>query len=380
MGSPRLHITPRRGIAVLAFAGLAAAAWFLLLRGESDDGAAGAGPLRGPSAKAAGLARELSRSEQVDQVLLVGFDGTVSPGSISAGGILVGAQNWVDRSQGTALVRSLAPAQAGSERIPPLIVAAQEGGAYRSFADLPPAQRQLEIGDEASGDTAAAWASETAAALAEAGFDLNLFPVADVATLDSPIADRAFSDDSAVVAALTAAALRGCEDAGLACAPLHFPGVGAASQDTAEGPATVSLDAAGLESRDLEPFRAARSERAEAMVLSLALYPAYNAVTPAALAPEVATGLLRDELRFEGLAISDDLSSGAVKATYSVPDAAVAALGAGTDLLQISAPSDQAGVREAILAAVESGRLPPDRLIAAAGRVLDLKRELGLVE
>jgi len=116
------------------------------------------------------------------------------------------------------------------------------------------------------------------------------------------------------------------------------------------------------------------------MVLSLALYPAYNAVTPAALAPEVATGLLRDELRFEGLAISDDLSSGAVKATYSVPDAAVAALGAGTDLLQISAPSDQAGVREAILAAVESGRLPPDRLIAAAGRVLDLKRELGLVE
>ena len=73
----------------------------------------------------------------------------------------------------------------------------------------------------------------------------------------------------------------------------------------------------------------------------------------------MAHGLLRDELRFEGVAITDDLGSGAVKATHRVPEAAVAALRAGSDLVQIASVEDQARVREAILAAVESGELPP---------------------
>ncbi len=260
-----------------------------------------------------------------------------------------------------------------------MIAAAQEGGVYRSFPELPPVERAIDIGDEGSPERAQAWAAETASALASAGFDLNLFPVADVATLDSPAGGRAFSDDSALTAELTAAAIRGCRDAGLACAPPHFPGVGAASQDTAEGPATVSLDAAALEARDLEPFRAAVAERAPAIVLSLAFYSAYDPVTPAALAPEVTTALLRDDLGFEGVAITDDLGAGAVKATYRVPDAAVAALRAGADLLQIASPEDQGRVREAVLAALESGELPPERLAEAAGRVLELKRELGLI-
>ena len=111
----------------------------------------------------------------------------------------------------------------------------------------------------------------------------------------------------------TAAALRGCRDEGLACAPLHFPGLGAASQDTSRGPATVSLDAASLSSRDLEPFRAAFAEGAPAVVVSLAFYGAYDTITPGALAEPVATGLLRDELGFDGAAITDDLGSGAVR-------------------------------------------------------------------
>jgi beta-N-acetylhexosaminidase len=97
------------------------------------------------------------------------------------------------------------------------------------------------------------------------------------------------------------------------------------------------------------------------------------------MTPEVAQGLLRDKLRFKGVAITDDLGSGAVKATYRVPEAAVVALRAGSDLVQIASVEDQTRVREAILAAVESGELPPERLAEAAGRVLELKRELGLV-
>jgi beta-N-acetylhexosaminidase len=114
-------------------------------------------------------------------------------------------------------------------------------------------------------------------------------------------------------------------------------------------------------------------------VLSLALYSAYDAVTPAALSPDVTGTLLRDELRFKGVAITDNLGAGAAKATYRVPDAAIAALQAGADLIQVASPADQGRVREAVVAAVESGEIPPERLAEAAARVLELKRGLSLL-
>ncbi|HEX2128304.1 MAG TPA: glycoside hydrolase family 3 N-terminal domain-containing protein, partial [Solirubrobacterales bacterium] len=264
--------------------------------------------------------------------------------------------------------------------IPPVIVGSQEGGRYRSFEDLPPELTELEVADLGSVEAVERWALETSRALADVGFDVNLFPVADVATLDSPVADRAFSDDATLAAQLTAAAVRGCRAGGIACGALHFPGLGAASNDTARGPATVSLDAAGLSARDLEPFRAAFAERAPAVVLSLAFYAAYDPITPGALTQPIATGLLRDELSFEGLAITDDLGSGAVRSGYSPRDAALAALQAGSDMVQLGSPADQNGVREGLIQALADGELDRERLVQAAARVIELKRTLGLLD
>ena len=115
-----------------------------------------------------------------------------------------------------------------------------------------------------------------------------------------------------------------------------------------------------------------------AVVLSLAFYVAYDPVTPGALSPAVTTGLLRDALGFDGVAITDDLGAGAVRSGNSVPKAAVDALVAGADLVRVDAPEDQAGVREAIVAAVGDGTLPVERLQQAAARVLELKRARGL--
>ncbi len=319
-----------------------------------------------------------------DQVLLAGFDGIDAAAPFldqvrihQLGGILVDARNWTDSVTGTALVTALRAAGREGDRIPPLLAVAQEGGPNRALADLPPEQAQLDLAGAAATKD---WARETSAALRTAGFDLNLFPVADVTTLDSPLAPRAFSDDPETVAEFTAAAVRGCRDAGIACAPLHFPGLGATSQDTDEGPASVSLDEAGLAERDLPAFEAAFKERAPAVVLSLAFYAAYDPVTPGALTPQVATGLLRDELGYEGVAITDDLDAGAVRSSYKVGEAAVAALAAGADLIQIGSPEDVERVREAIGDAISSGELTNARLEQAAGRVLTLKRKLGLLD
>ena len=364
-----------------------AAIWFALLRGgDAGEGGGVVSEPIGVSPEVAEIVARMPAVDQVDQLLLLGFEGTQPDASTidqlraeQLGGVIIGAENWTGRDAGAALIGDLRAAGLAGERVSPLIVAAQEGGSYRSFDDLPPADGQIDVGDAGSIEAAEAWAQQASAGLGSIGVDLNLFPVADVATLDSPVADRAFSDDASVVTAMTTAAVRGCRAGRIACAPLHFPGLGAASGDVARGPATVSLDAASLAQRDLLPFLGAFGERAPAVVLSLALYSAYDPVTPAALSPEVATELLRDELAFEGLAITDDLGAGAVGAGYSVPDAAVAAVAAGSDLLQIASPDDQEGVRDALLAAVESGTIAPERLAEASGRVLELKRTLGLL-
>jgi len=382
-GPSRLAIARRRAIALAVVAAAIAVVWFAL--GGGDEPAESPQERLPVSPETAATVVEMSPAELADQVLLVGFAGADDSAgfvdelrSRQLGGVLVRGENWVDTATGTALVGELREAAREDDRIPPLIVASQEGGRYRSFDDLPPEVTELEIGDEGSIELAEDWAREASEALRGAGFDLNLFPVADVATLDSPIADRAFSDDPAQVTELTAAAVRGCADAGLACAALHFPGLGAASEDTDRGQATVGLDRATLESRDLSPFATAFAEGMPAVVLSVAFYAAYDPVIPGALSPEVVTGLLRSGLGFNGVAITDDLGAGAVRSGYSVPKAAVAALAAGADLVRVDAPEDQAGVSEAIVAAVGDGSLALERLQAAAARVLELKRLRGL--
>ena len=216
--------------------------------------------------------------------------------------------------------------------------------------------------------------------LAEAGFDLNLGPVADIASLSSPIADRAFSDDPAVAAAMTAAAMRGCRRGGLLCAPSHFPGLGGASQDTESGPATVSVDRATLLGRDVAPFSAAFERGARAVVISNALYAAYDGVTPASQSVDVLDGLLRGELGFEGVAITDDLEEGAIRSGSKVAEAAVVAIASGADMVQISDPADVEPVLDALLDAVRSGQIPEQRLDDATARVLELKLRAGLLD
>lgn len=112
------------------------------------------------------------------------------------------------------------------------------------------------------------------------------------------------------------------------------------------------------------------------MVVSHAFY-AFDPVTPGSLSPAISTDLLRDELDFDGLAISDDIGAGAIVAVSEPADAAVKAIGAGIDLVQVADPGDVGAVRRALLVAVEDGTLSEDRLREAAGRVLELKRGLG---
>ena len=116
------------------------------------------------------------------------------------------------------------------------------------------------------------------------------------------------------------------------------------------------------------------------MILSHALYPMNDFTAPASLSKEVATDLLRGELGYEGVAITDDLAEPAVAIAAPVPEAAVEALRAGADMLWISGPlEDQQAAYDAVLAAVKRGRIPRARLDQAVGRILAAKEDYGLL-
>ena len=221
--------------------------------------------------------------------------------------------------------------------------------------------------------------AQAAEGLRAEGFRPRPSLVADLTGATSPVRDRGFASNPNAVTAFTAASIQGCIEARVACAPGHFPGLGSASQDTDDGPATVPTDPRSPVANDVAPFRAAFRAGAPAVVLSLAFYAAYDPVTPGALSEPVATGLLRDQLHFRGAAITDDLDAGAVRATGNVPEAAVEAIIAGADMVQIGRASAVDPVRKALLDAAEQGRIPPNRLADAAARVLELKRQVGLL-
>ena len=197
----------------------------------------------------------------------------------------------------------------------------------------------------------------------------------------SALGALAYSDDTSDVSAFADAVLRAYRKAGLFAAVEHFPGLGSADQSTADGPASVGLDLPELRKRDLLPFRAAIENGAPGVVLSHALYPMNDFTAPASLSTEVVTDLLRGELGYDGVAITDDLAEPAVEIV--APRAARRpwrrCAPARTCWRSPAPPQEQQAAYDAVLAAVRRGRISRARLDEAVGRILAAKEEYGLL-
>jgi beta-N-acetylhexosaminidase len=313
--------------------------------------------------------KKLSEPQQVAQLFLVGFEGTDATAPFFAslktrpwGGVLIDAENAAAPDQLAALASAIAIVTHDAGLPRPLAAAAGVTGFE------PPAQTP-----EQSPAAARAAATEAATRFRAAGLTLAFAPIADVSIEGT---EGTFGDDPAHVAELTAAAAAGWTAGGVVPAAGRFPGEGTTSQDPIEGPATVGLGADQLAMRDLVPYRGLQ---APAVEVSSAAFSAYDPITPASMTPPIATKLLRGDLRFRGVAVSADLAGAAAAAGGDVGEAAVAALTAGCDLLQVGDPRERDAAYEAVLAAVESGAIPAARVQEALVRVLTLKRRAGLL-
>jgi beta-N-acetylhexosaminidase len=331
------------------------------------------------------LAKRLPLERKVAQVFLLGFRGTDSNASIfprlrrfDLGGIVVVRENYLDPAQLAELGGEARAVAIDAGHVPPWVVTAQDGAEFNWLPGLPPSEAPADL---ANANAAATQATETATTLRDLNVTGVLDPVLDLGTPGgSPLGARAYSDNPAEVAGYADAVMRAYRAKRLFSAAKHFPGLGAADQLTEVGPASVGLDLNALRKRDLQPFRAAFEAGTPAVLLSSGLYAMNNFTRPAALDRSIVTDLLRGELGFAGVAITDDLADPAISTSYSVPDAAVLALRAGADMLFVSGSAgDQQAAYTAVLRAVERGRLSRRRLNEAVLRDLHAKWDYGLI-
>jgi beta-N-acetylhexosaminidase len=316
-----------------------------------------------------------------DAILIPPFGGRAAPGWVlnalraGLGGVTVFGPNIADPAQLAALTARLRSAAAE-----PLIAVDEEGGDVTRIAHLVGSRYPGNAALGAVDDVAVTEAVYRAlgADLAALGINVDLAPSVDVNTAaDNPvIGTRSFGADTDLVARHAAAAVTGLQSSGVAACAKHFPGHGSTRTDSHDSIATVDVPLKVLAQRDLPPFSAAIAAGVRAVMPGHLRVPELTGELPASLSAAAQTGLLRGELGFTGVIISDALEMRAVSEPFGLPEVAVLAVAAGTDLLCFGRDQDRAtylAVRDALAAAVTSGRMPGARLEDAAARVADLR-------
>ncbi len=262
---------------------------------------------------------------------------------------------------------------------PPLLVMIDQEGGPVTRLPGPPDLSPAEMGEAGDADVAREQGEATGSYLAALGVNVDLAPVLDVAIPQrtaKSIASRTFGEDPALVAELGSAFAEGLQEGGVSATAKHFPGLGPATTNTDDGPVSVAAPSEELEVA-LEPFRAAVDSGVDLVMVSSAAYSAYGSDQPAVLAPEVIQTLLRDDLGFEGLVITDDLEAGAITDERNSDRVAVGSLAAGSDLVLFATSVGASGrAFDTIARAVKEERLDRSILEAAYDRITEFKSDL----
>jgi beta-N-acetylhexosaminidase len=261
--------------------------------------------------------------------------------------------------------------------MPLLIAIDQEGGRVarlpKGFTVFP---GQSVLGRAGAPDLAYAFAEATAAELRAIGVNMNLTPVLDVHTNQhNPIiGDRAFGSDPELVEILGLAVMAGLQDNGVLACGKHFPGHGDTTADSHKELPTVPHALDRLRTVELRPFAHCFGNGLAAVMSAHVRYPALDPDYPATLSSAIMTDLLRTQLHFTGLALTDDLEMRAILDHYRIEEAAIRALQAGADILLVCKDHDrQVAAMDAVHKAVKDGTVPPPAFEQALLRVLEAK-------
>ncbi len=238
----------------------------------------------------------------------------------------------------------------------------------------------MAIGAAASDALAEAMGRVTGKESRAIGIHMAFAPVVDVNNNPSnPVINtRSFGEDAKAVASLSAAFVRGLQATGVAATAKHFPGHGDTDTDSHLGLPVINATRARLDTMELVPFRSAiRAGAAGMMTAHIALPLAYGDNTPATLSARVMHGLLRDTLGFGGLTVTDAMTMEGITKTYGVEESTVRSVEAGDDMILM--PPDVTRAIDAVVRAVQSGRLSRRQIDASVRRILELKVRTGAI-
>ncbi len=328
--------------------------------------------------KVEGIVVNMTPAEKVGQMMMIGIQGdTVTDDSLymlhqyHIGGVILFDRNLVSAEQTKNLNEDL-QVQA-EEKVPLFIGIDEEGGDVvrgRSFIQPPSSQRQIG----AAGDLTAAEgaANRTAKELKELGFNVNFAPVADVGA-----SSRSFSTDPETVKKFVLASVQGYEKNRMIYAMKHFPGIGRSTVDSHKDVSEITASRERFAASDIVPFKAvidAAQPEDYFILVSHLKYPAYDADNPASLSKAVQTDLLRGELGYRGIIVTDDMEMGAVAKYAAFRDVGVRAVQAGADIVLVCHEyAHETDVYLGLLDAVESGEIPMERIDESVRRIVKAK-------
>ncbi|TMF50788.1 MAG: hypothetical protein E6I24_03160 [Chloroflexi bacterium] len=322
----------------------------------------------------------------VGQMMAASFGGTAITAGLrhlildeKVGAVLIFRDNFTDAA-GLARLTAQLQAMGREAGLPaPLLVAVdEEGGRVMRVTDgvagLP---SELELGRRGPQAVRNAVAA-TASGLHALGIQLDLAPVADLRTnpADAVIGDRSFGGDPTLVGPLVAAAVNGLHDGGVGATLKHFPGLGGAAGDPH---AAIPTDGESLNqwlATQARTFKAGIDAGVDAVMTTAVVVPGLDpSGTPALFSKTIVTGLLRQRLKFQGVIVTDGLGMGGITTLYGLPEATIAAVRAGNDLVLLNSvvAAYQASAIEAVKRQVRSGGIDMDQIQLSAGRVIALR-------
>ena len=330
-----------------------------------------------------GQVKAMTWEEKIGQMVMVGVEGYILDDNtrlmiekFHVGGFILFGRNIKDTDQIIELTSSLK--NASKNDIPLLISIDEEGGRVSRLPGVAMPSSKT-IGYTKDSDRAYENGRALAKRIKSLGFNLNNAPVLDInSNPNNPvIGDRAFSDESEVVTNLGVQTMKGIQAEGIISVIKHFPGHGDTSIDSHKGLPRVDHDLDRLQNFELIPFREAINNRADAVMTAHILLPKLDPHYPATLSKTVITDILRQDLNFGGVIITDDMTMAAIKDNYDLGKAAVKAVNAGVDIVLVCHEhANYIAVIEALEQAVKSGNITKARIDGAVHRILKLKQKI----
>ncbi|WP_342505516.1 beta-N-acetylhexosaminidase [Sporosarcina sp. FSL K6-2383] len=333
---------------------------------------------------------QMTLAEKVGQLLVIGVEGTSFSDEMDnlirnyhVGGVIVMGKNVSTAAEMLQLINNIKQTNEPN-KIPLFMSVDEEGGRVSrlpaGISKLPEAAKMGKQNDKTISYRAGNYVAEV---LHEFGYNMNFAPVLDINNnpKNPVIGDRSLGADPELVGRLGVATMHGMMDNGIISVVKHFPGHGDTVVDSHKALPKVEVTLERLRNVELVPFQQAIDKGADAVMVAHILFPALDPDYPSSMSEAIITDLLRDDMQFDGIVITDDLTMGAIANDYTVPEAAVQSFISGSDLLLIvNGYDNQINTVNALVAAIEAGEITEERLNESVKRILTLKEKYDVAD